>query len=276
MKQPYLHIEQKGQGQPIVVLHGWGVNNQIFAPLQQALANYSAHYVDLPGFGDSQPSDITKIESTTEQAGDFCLAVVDDWVDSIMNHVPQGAIWIGWSLGGLVATRAAQKYPQQVSALVTIASSPFFVAEPEKSWPGIAPKILEQFVHQLQQHPKRTIERFLAIQAMGSDSAKQDIKVIKQLVLEKPLPKPEVLGLGLQLLQHVNLKGLTSEIKQPWLRLWGRKDTLVPLQLSSQLYQADHIQDIVFENASHAPFISHAEEFNTALCHWLNMVVNKH
>jgi pimeloyl-[acyl-carrier protein] methyl ester esterase len=43
------------------------------------------------------------------------------------------AIWLGWSLGGLVASQIALPHPERVQALVT-ASSPCFSAQEE--WPG--------------------------------------------------------------------------------------------------------------------------------------------
>ncbi len=47
------------------------------------------------------------------------------------------ALWLGWSLGGLVALRAALDYPANVRGLVMIASSPRFVSAPD--WPhGVA------------------------------------------------------------------------------------------------------------------------------------------
>lgn len=253
-----LHIEHLGQTSPetteIVVLHGWGVNSGIFAPLHSALANYSVHYVDLPGFG----------HSSAIEGG------LDNWVHAIMEQVPETAIWMGWSLGGLVATRAALLYPQRVSSLVTIASSPCFVANVDEEWPGIAPKVLQQFFSQLGQDPTKTIDRFLAIQAMGSEHAKQDIQQIRQLVLSKAMPSEAVLTQGLMLLKEVDLRGELTQIKQPWLRLWGRLDSLVPNKVHTLLpSQHQDIEDVVFPRASHAPFISHPESFFNALLPWL-------
>ncbi len=249
-----LHIETLGQGTSLVILHGWGVNSGIFAPMHNALANYNVHYVDLPGFGHSQAV-----------TGDL-----DDWLDAIMKQVPEQAIWMGWSLGGLVATKAAIRYPERVSALVTIASSPCFVAREEESWPGIAPKVLQQFFTQLGQDPTKTIDRFLAIQAMGSEHAKQDIQQIRKLVLAKEMPTEAVLTQGLKLLEQVDLRSEINEIEQPWLRLWGRLDSLVPNKTHKKLAtQKDNIEDVVFPRASHAPFISHPESFFQALLPWL-------
>lgn len=39
------------------MIHGWGVNSAAFSPLYELLTEYRVHYVDLPGFGLSQPEE---------------------------------------------------------------------------------------------------------------------------------------------------------------------------------------------------------------------------
>lgn len=233
------------------MIHGWGVNSAAFSPLYELLTEYRVHYVDLPGFGLSQPEGNT----------------LDDWVDLLMQQMPDRAIWAGWSLGGLVATQAALRYPERVSALITIASSPCFMQQ--DSWPGIAPKVLAQFSEQLCQDPAKTIERFLAIQAMGSATAKEDIRQIRTQVLARPLPDNQALALGLMMLQQVDLRSQLHAITQPWLRCWGRLDALVPNRVISQMPALPNSKDWTLAKASHAPFISHTQEFATGLKSWL-------
>jgi pimeloyl-[acyl-carrier protein] methyl ester esterase len=261
---PALHIDTVGsQGQDIVLLHGWGVNNQVFSPLKNALHQYRVHYVDLPGFGLSPNID-----------GD-----ITQWSQALAEQLPQQAIWIGWSLGGLIASQIAIDYPESVAALVTIASSPCFMAREsvmahEKddstlSWAGIQPDVLAQFSSQLSRDLSRTVERFLAIQAMGSDNPKSDIQQIKSLVLSKPLPTQQGLSQGLDMLAQVDLRATITQIQQPWLRIWGKLDSLVPRKIISSLPSSDNIEDVLLHKASHAPFISHPDAFLNHLLPWI-------
>lgn len=283
MPVPKLYINTLGDGQDIVLLHGWGVNSAVFAPLKQALCEYRVHYVDLPGFGDSDPIE-----------GD-----IHHWAAALATQLPDNAIWVGWSLGGLIATQVALTFPTKIKALVTVASSPCFMArtaeapifcansEPDeiilasspcsmalvadlpKSWPGIAPQVLAQFSQQLHKNLPKTIERFLAIQAMGSDTAKADIQMIKSLVLAKPLPCKASLQQGLAMLAEVDLRAQLSNINLPWLRIWGKLDGLVPKSGIEMLIKADNIDDIILAKASHAPFISHSALFIEHICDWI-------
>ncbi|MDC2889767.1 hypothetical protein [Psychrosphaera algicola] len=78
-----------------------------------------------------------------------------------------------------MATQLAITQPEKILNLGLVASSPKFMAD--GNWPGIQPAVLDQFANQLDNEHKAVIERFMAIQAMGSVSAKQDIKELKPL-----------------------------------------------------------------------------------------------
>ncbi|MGL5359135.1 MAG: pimeloyl-ACP methyl ester esterase BioH, partial [Shewanella sp.] len=215
-----------------------------------------------PGFGLSPPV-----------AGGLSPPVaggLNAWVDALVQALPANAVWLGWSLGGLVATQAALRYPDRIKGLVTIASSPCFAANKAQGWPGIAPDVLSQFGAELGQNLPRTIERFLAIQAMGSATAKADIKQLKELVLARPLASPMALAQGLAMLHEVDLREQIGQFPLPWLRLWGRLDGLVPRAVSTLMPTGEHISDVVLAKASHAPFISHQEDCLQALRAWLS------
>lgn len=261
MPSAHLHIKTYEPSVPttrlpeLVLLHGWGVNGAVFEPLTAELPEYRIHCVDLPGFGDSDPIE-----------GD-----IHAWVEVLSKRLPQSAIYIGWSLGGLVASQLALTYPQQVKALVTIASSPCFMAQEHETppWLGIAPKVLSQFSEQLTKNLSKTVERFLAIQAMGSETAKKDIINLKHLVLSKPLPNRESLAQGLSMLQLVDLRSQLENINQPWLRIWGKLDGLVPRRMVEMLNSGDNVNDVMLLKASHAPFISHLPLFLDHFRPWL-------
>ncbi|MCH5335662.1 MAG: alpha/beta hydrolase [Alistipes sp.] len=48
----------KGEGEPVLLLHGWGCSHAIFDPFVDALArHYAVYAIDLPGFGQSPEPD---------------------------------------------------------------------------------------------------------------------------------------------------------------------------------------------------------------------------
>ncbi|ABU69618.1 pimeloyl-ACP methyl ester esterase BioH [Vibrio campbellii] len=241
-----LHWQSFGQGPDLVLLHGWGMNGAVWQQTVESLQPYfRVHVVDLPGYGHSAEShaeDLAKI------------------ADLVLQDAPEKAVWLGWSLGGLVATHIALNAPQRVSKLITVASSPKFAAE--RPWRGIQPNVLTAFTDQLLEDFSVTIERFMALQAMGSPSARKDVKQLKQAVLSRPQPNPDSLLVGLNILADVDLRDALTSLSMPMLRLYGRLDGLVPIKVASDLNeQLPSTQQFVFNQSSHAPFMTEHEAF---------------
>lgn len=229
----------------LVMLHGWGVNGAVFSSLLPYLEGLDIRVVDLPGFGDA----------AAEPAHDH----IDGLARALADKVPQDAVWLGWSLGGLAATQAAIKGYGRPRALITLASSPAFVADAH--WPGIKPMVLKQFAGALDGDLQQVIDRFLAIQAMGAPSAKADIKVLREKVAQRALPSLAALAGGLKILDNTDLRPELASLGLPFLRLYGRLDALVPVKQAPLVDElAPASSSHVFEHASHAPFISHPQE----------------
>ncbi|WP_205352098.1 alpha/beta fold hydrolase, partial [Vibrio cholerae] len=84
-----LYWQVSGQGQDLVLVHGWGMNGAVWQQTAQALSDhFRVHVVDLPGYGHS-----------TEQHA----ASLEEIAQALLENAPRNAIWVGWSLGGLVA-----------------------------------------------------------------------------------------------------------------------------------------------------------------------------
>ncbi|GHM54726.1 hypothetical protein ECZU51_33960 [Escherichia coli] len=157
--------QTKGQGNVhLVLLHGWGLNAEVWRCIDEELSShFTLHLVDLPGFGRSRG---------------FGAMSLADMAEAVLRQAPDKAIWLGWSLGGLVASQIALTHPERVQALVTVASSPCFSARDE--WPGIKPDVLAGFQQQLSDDFQRTVERFLALQTMGTETARRDARALKK------------------------------------------------------------------------------------------------
>jgi len=252
-----LQITSQGEGLTLVFIHGWGLNSGVWQPIIAQLKNqFEVITVDLPGFG----------LNVDHAVPEYNLPIVAKEIQQAIN---KPAIYIGWSLGGLIATEICLSYRDQVLGLVTIASSPCFTQQP--AWLGIAPEILTLFHRQLAEDTQKTIDGFLKIQAMGSPHIRQDIKAIRNLVMQYPMASQQTLDDSLKLLETVDKREQLSLVTQPFLRMYGKLDGLVPNKVISMINGLSNQSDIyIFEKASHAPFISHLEEFLNALSSWLN------
>ncbi|ORM62648.1 pimeloyl-[acyl-carrier protein] methyl ester esterase [Pantoea rodasii] len=245
MSSLYWHTTGAGD-RDLVLLHGWGLNAEVWQNIVPRLSpHFRLHLVDLPGFGRSQGFGALSLAEMAQQ---------------LLPQLPERAVLLGWSLGGLVASQIALMQPERVTALISVASSPCFTAH--EDWPGIKPETLENFQQQLSNDFQRTVERFLALQTMGTENARQDARQLKEVVLSQPMPSVEVLAGGLAILRHDDLRAALDELTLPFLRIYGYLDGLVPRNIAGKLdarWPTSH--SIVMEKAAHAPFVSHPDAF---------------
>lgn len=237
-----MHIETRGNGPDLVLLHGWAMHGGVFAPLTDALADdFRVHVVDLPGHGFSREVQAIGLAATAQR---------------IAERAPS-AIWLGWSLGGLVALRAALDFPERVRGLVLIAASPRFVRGPD--WPdGVAPEVFAQFAAGLDNDYRATIERFLALESLGSPHAQSELRELKVQVFARGEPAPSVLHDGLATLDAVDLRAELEQLDVPSLWIAGRRDRLVPARAMQRAAELAPRAQYLEINAGHAPFIGHA------------------
>jgi len=240
-----LYSQTRGAGPELVLIHGWGLHAGIWGRLLPLLeAHFCVTCVDLPGHGRSD----WQGEETLDAITDAVLAVA-----------PATAAWLGWSLGGLVATRAAVMAPGRVTALVTIASTPCFVRKP--GWQSaMLPVLLDTFAAELAQDYVRTLNRFLALQVRGSDHFGEVLKTLRALLTTHGEPDAAGLRAGLQVLQTADLRDSLGRIDCPALLIMGERDTLVPVnagRAASELFPDAQLS--VVAGAGHAPFLAAPE-----------------
>jgi pimeloyl-[acyl-carrier protein] methyl ester esterase len=245
-----MYLETHGSGPDLILIHGWAMHGGIFAPLTRRLAErYRVHLVDLPGHGLSAQRD------AAFAARECALQLAD--------ALPR-ALWVGWSLGGLVALHAASERAEQVRGLVAIAANPRFVLA--EDWPhGVAHAVFAQFAAGLRGDWRRTIERFLALEAHGSDHAQAELRELKAHVFARGEPALAVLEQGLDALDRSDLRFDVAALRMPSLWIAGRRDRLVPPAAirwaADTAPRGQHLE----LNAGHAPFLSHADEIAAAI-----------
>lgn len=239
-------LYQQGEGCPVSLLHGWGMNAAVFEPLaNQLAADLSVSRLDLPGYGRSKALVFTDYDQS---------------IEFIAEQLPGGAL-VGWSMGGLYAIDIVRRFPEKFPALVLVACNPCFVQR--EDWhSAVEASIFSDFSADLIDNWRGTIRRFLGLQMHGVEGARFLIRQISELLLQGGEPAPEVLKSGLDLLLSMDAREALSQLKVPALVVLGARDTLVPITLADQLASINPaIRVECFAGSAHAPFLSHREEF---------------
>jgi pimeloyl-[acyl-carrier protein] methyl ester esterase len=247
-----LFHEVRGQGPALVLLHGWAMHAGIFAPLVARLeAHFRLHLVDLPGHGRSRDAGV----ALTLDAAAAAVAAV----------VPERALWLGWSLGGLVALQAAATRPARVRGLAMLAASPRFVRG--EGWDqGMDGAVFRAFAAELGRDYRGTLDRFLMLEAQGSDHMREELRLLRGEVFAHGEPASAVLCDGLGLLENTDLRGVLPGLAMPSLWLAGRRDRLVsPAAMQAAAALAPGASYHCVQSGGHAPFLTHADEVADAM-----------
>ncbi|MGH8191131.1 MAG: pimeloyl-ACP methyl ester esterase BioH [Rhodanobacteraceae bacterium] len=249
MSDLYIHTEGRGDT-PLVLLHGWAMHGGVFAPLIEALRDRcTLHVVDLPGHGRSRDCE-TSLQP-------------EDCARAIAARVPP-AVWLGWSMGGLVALQAALDFPERVHALAMLCASPRFVRGEDWNC-AVSPEILQDFARDLETDYAGTLERFLALEALGSDCAQADLRKLRADTFNEHPPRVRALIEGLAVLEHTDLRARVHELRVPSAWIAGRRDRLVPWR--AMQWAADQCDGAFtcVTGGGHAPFIGHTDEVVAAI-----------
>jgi pimeloyl-[acyl-carrier protein] methyl ester esterase len=244
---------------PIILLHGWGFQHHIWDDFVSFLIeDFSVFQIDLFGYGQSPMLEPYSLENIAKH---------------LVEQLPENALWVGWSLGGLIAQFTAFNYPNKIKGLFLIGSSPCFVQK--ENWQyAMAEATLDKFAFQLEKDWAGTLQRFLALQLQGDDQAKFWLKKLRFQLQNSPAPHPLALNAGLQLLKSADLRNLCEKsIPCPTFLCFGRRDALVPASLSDAWCGLNPaLQSVIIEGAAHTPFLSHAPDVLTALRRFWNEI----
>ena len=196
------------QPQPLVLIHGWGADSQIWGDLPQQLSEWAdVITLDLPGFGAS--------EALQHYSADSML----QWMHRAL---PDQSLLLGLSLGGMLCHRYAATYPQRVSGLILLSSNRQFVAD--AGYQSAMPQAdFDGFLHSWQNDPNSCLKRFASLQAQGDRQQRQLIRQLRAMQVNMdPQAAEALLGLLGQLNNHQQCPPLPS------LSLFGGQDALVP------------------------------------------------
>ncbi|MDH5325362.1 MAG: pimeloyl-ACP methyl ester esterase BioH [Gammaproteobacteria bacterium] len=244
-----LYSDSRGSGAPLLLLHGWGIGGNIWENVQEKLqAHCTVTWVDLPGYGRSP--------NTLQQR-----YTLENLATSLAPLLEPSCNVLGWSLGGMVAMQLALQYPEKIKKLILTATSPQFFSGPD--WPHAMEKqTLDKFGTDLKLAYRDTVLQFLAVQAIGSESARDEIRTLRQRVFRDGEPCHHALEQGLYLLQTENLRAHLTQIHCPTLIIAGERDRLAPLAASQAMQELiPNARLHCVKGTSHGPFLSHLDEF---------------
>jgi pimeloyl-ACP methyl ester carboxylesterase len=169
-KEKYIEYSVIGQGKPLVLIHPFPSDSEIYKPQQEGLSDtFQIILINLYGFGKSEDTDGSLV-LMSEYADQ--IAIVLDKLDL------KNAIIGGESMGGYVALAFLDKYPQRVAGLV-LSNTNSLAEKPE----GHAKRqaAIDQI---LRDGPTQYVLDFLP-KALSKNASEEAVEFLKQILLRQ-------------------------------------------------------------------------------------------
>lgn len=238
----YLKIGE-GEGPPLILLHGFGGNINIWVFNQEALseAGRTVYALDLPGHGQSS-------KDVGEGDLDSFVGVVAGFMDEMGI---EKAHLVGHSMGGAVAGSIAFAHPDQVASLVLIAS----VGHGEE----INVDYIEGFIAA---NRRRDMKNVLGLLFANPDLVTRSL-VNDELRFKRMDGVDEALRAVADRMfpdgRQADVPDL-SGLDVPILAIWGQDDQIIPVSHTENLPDGARIE--ILEDTGHMPQMESAGRTN--------------
>lgn len=251
-----IFYEARGEGPPMLLLHGYPLSGALFARVREALQDqYTIITVDHRGYGLSEAPDAP--HSIEVYASD-ALAVLD--------HLKfDQAIIGGMSMGGPITLSMYQMAPERFTGMILIDTSAAAAAPPEAGlWRGVEEVIAKNGLDPV-------ITALLPDMLTGETRLREPAvsDYLRKIMQDATVKAGR--GGALALAERPDFTSLLGKIKVPTLILVGAEDSLYSIQVSRSMHQKiDNSSLAIVPGGSHATIFEAPGRAAAAIQWWAN------
>lgn len=256
-KNVKLHVTDLGEGQPIVLIHGWPLSDEMYEYQYQYLSRkgFRVIGITLRGFGKSD-----------KPYGRYDFDVFSDDIKVVLEKLKiENAVLGGFSMGGAVVIHYVTKYnAAHISKLALFGAAAPSWRQREGSPFGISEADGNGLVLQTMTARQDLIAGFgAAFPAKEGNISKNVEKWLENINLEA---SPYAITESIKALLNLDLRPQLSKISIPVAIFHGTQDKLCSFEFANELNKGIKNSRIIrFENSGHALFVEESEKFNTEL-----------
>lgn len=244
IKEGKFRYTEKGEGTPIVILHG----------LMGGLSNFHGvtHYFPEKGYRILVPElpiyDMPMLQTTVKNFAKY----VEEFI-RFKNL--KDVILLGNSLGGHIGLLHTKMFPELVKALVITGSSGLYESAMGDGYPKrgdyeFIKKKAQDVFYDPAVATKEIVDEVFA-------TVNDRVKLVKTLAIAKSA------------IRH-NMAQDLPEMKTPTCIIWGRNDGVTPPDVAELFHELLPDSDLHWiDECGHAPMMEHPKEFNSILDSWL-------
>jgi pimeloyl-[acyl-carrier protein] methyl ester esterase len=258
-----IHYHIKGNGRPLVLIHGWAMHAGVWQGFADQLAEHCMIVaLDLRGHGDSR-----------SLAGPYTFEQYARDVIALLEHLGlRDAALLGWSMGvSVILTMFAQGYTN-TGALMFVSGNPSLVQRSDYA-SALAPAVVRRLFKQVQRDYPNSLSIFLNLLCTAQEHEQFTKDPAYRAAMDiARCPEREAALSALACLQAEDLRPQLSRITSPCLIVHGERDEICPS--NGGRFMNDSIPGsrlLMLPDTGHMPFISRRECVVEAVLKFLRM-----
>lgn len=239
-----IHYIIEGEGDPIILLHGWGQSLHTFDSLIEVLKKkYLVYALDLPGFGYSdEPEGSWSTDDYSKMLNSFC--------EDLYISKP---IVLGHSFGGRIAIKYASTY-NNINKLILVDSAGVNVNRGIRFYLKRWYYKLVKYYYQLTKNEEKVTEWFDKHASADYKNATDNLRNTFKKIVNEDLTK--------------ELKKIEAET----LLIWGENDSETPIECAVKMQKKIPDAGLVrLEGLGHFPYLEDKKWFNIILMNYLDI-----
>lgn len=250
-----VYYEKRGNGEPLIFLHGLGNNSQSFSHQLEGLAdNFTVIAWDAPGYGKS--SDQAQLYKNFSEFSDVLYEFVEGLQLDTFNL-------LGHSMGAAIAVDFTHRFGHKVNKLI--------LADPTRGAANLTPEQNERnlknrvtAVDELtgEQLAERRVPNLLA-----ENAPEEVVNRAKQIMAQV---RPSGYKSVAHSLYNLNQMDIYPQIKHETLIICGEEDRVTPVSESETVHERiKHSELVIIPEAGHLCYQEKPQLFNEAIIKFL-------
>ncbi len=245
-----IRFEDIGQGNPIVLLHGFLESLDVWDEFADELAkDFRVISIDLPGHGRTGNVDFVHTMDIMAQA-----------VKEVLDYLElRKVLMIGHSMGGYVSLQFLKDYPDYLSGLVLLHSSPLADTEERK-------QARDKMIRDIKGGKKVVIAKEHVNKTFAPDNLEKFVKKVGFLkIIAINTPNDGIVAALEGMKRRPDYREVLKKATIPVLYVLGLKDNFIPKDILDKFDMPEGGEVLKLEHSGHQGFIEEKEKVLEAI-----------
>ena len=241
-KKIFYRIE--GKGKPVILLHGFGENGNIWNKQIDALKENNLLIIpDLPGSGNSEMLDG---EVLIKYFAEVIKSLAEEVIFKNNENNHQQFSLIGHSMGGYITAAFAEKHPELLSSFGFFHSSAFADSNEKR-------ETRKKGIEFITNHSSETFIKTLAPNLFCDKTKNESPELVNKLIdIGKNISSEALIQYYRAMMARPDRTSVLQSFERPVLLIAGKFDSVIPMEASLEQFKMPSISSVhILQNSGH-------------------------